>query len=69
LGAKGNKRVLFGYGLNYLIDVAHVMIVDVEATHARTYDEVTSRIMIERTLQRLGLSPKWLAADTAFSES
>src|SRR5262252_3912548 len=28
--AKANKRVLFGYGLNYLIDVEHAIIVDVE---------------------------------------
>jgi hypothetical protein len=30
--AKANKRVQFGYGLNYLIDVEHAIIVDVEAT-------------------------------------
>src|SRR5712672_1090682 len=47
--AKANKRVQFGYGLNYLIDVEHAIIVDVEATPARTYDEVAStRTMIER---------------------
>jgi hypothetical protein len=28
------------YGLNYLIDVERAVIVDVEATPARTYDEV-----------------------------
>ena len=33
--AKANKRVQFGYGLNYLIDVEHAIIVDVEATPAR----------------------------------
>jgi len=32
--AKAN--VQFGYGLNYLIDVEHAIIVDVEATPART---------------------------------
>ena len=54
--AKANKRVQFGYGLNYLIDVEHAVIVDVEATPARTYDEVAStRTMIERTEQRLDL--------------
>jgi hypothetical protein len=47
--AKANKRVQFGYGLNYLIDVEHAIIVDVEATPARTYDEVAStKTMIER---------------------
>jgi transposase len=29
--AKANKRVQFGYGLNYLIDVEHAIIVDVES--------------------------------------
>jgi hypothetical protein len=49
--------VQFGYGLNYLIDVEHAIIVDVEATPARTYDEVAStKTMIERTEQRLILS-------------
>jgi hypothetical protein len=36
--AKANKRVRFRYGLNYLIDVEHAIIVDVEATPARTFD-------------------------------
>jgi hypothetical protein len=35
---KANKRVLFGYGLNYLIEIKHAVIIDVEATSARTYD-------------------------------
>ena len=34
--AKANKRVQFGYGLNYLIDIANAVILDVEATPART---------------------------------
>jgi hypothetical protein len=52
--AKANKRVQFGYGLNYLIDVEHAIIVDVEPTPARTYDEVAStRTMLERTEQRI----------------
>jgi len=65
--AKANKRVQFGYGLNYLVDVEHAVIVDVEATPARTYDEVAAtRDMIERTRRRFGLDPKRLAADTAY---
>jgi hypothetical protein len=40
--AKANKRVQFGYGLNYMVDVEHAVIVDVEATPARTYDEVAA---------------------------
>src|SRR5215813_11757603 len=65
--AKANKRVQFGYGLNYMIDVEHAVIVDVEATPARTYDEVAAtRTMIERTEERLDLKPDRLAADTAY---
>jgi len=65
--AKANKRVQFGYGLNYLIDLENAVIVDVEATPARTYDEVAAtRTMIERTEERLDLKPDRLVADTAY---
>jgi transposase len=65
--AKANKRVQFGYGLNYLIDIENAVIVDVEATPARTYDEVAAtKVMIKRTDERMGLKPKRLAADTAY---
>jgi hypothetical protein len=65
--AKANKRVQFGYWLNYLIDIEYAVIVDVEATPARTYDEVAAtKMMIERTEQTLGLKPDRLAADTAY---
>src|SRR6185503_12239321 len=65
--AKANKRVQFGYGLNYLIDIENAVIVDVEATPARTYDEVAAtRTMIERTEACFALKPKRLAADTAY---
>src|SRR6266478_2595857 len=65
--AKANKRVQFGYGLNYLIDIENAVIVDVEATPARTYDEVAAtKTMITRTEERLGLKPKRVAADTAY---
>src|SRR5215204_1574069 len=65
--AKANKRVQFGYGLNYLIDIENAVIVDVEATPARTYDEVAAtQTMLDRTERRLSLKPKRLAADTAY---
>jgi transposase len=65
--AKANKRVQFGYGLNYMIDVEHAVIVDVEATPARTYDEVKcTETMITRTECTLGLKPNRLMADTAY---
>ena len=65
--AKANKRVQFGYGLNYLIDIENAVIVDVEPTPARTYDEVeATKTMIDRTERRLALKPKRLLADTAY---
>src|SRR6516225_5311250 len=65
--AKANKRVQFGYGLNYLIDIENAVIVDVEATPARTYNEVAAtQIMLDRTQKCFGLTPKRLAADTAY---
>jgi transposase len=65
--AKANKRVQFGYGLNYLIDTENAVIVDVEATPARTYDEVAAtKTMIDRTERCFELRPKRLAADTAY---
>ena len=68
--AKANKRVQFGYGLNYLIDIAHAIIVDVEPTPARTYDEVdATKTMLDRTEQCFGLKPKRLVADTAYGIS
>jgi hypothetical protein len=65
--AKANKRVQFGYSLNYMIDTENAVIVDVEAIPARTYDEVTaSKTMLDRTKEHLGLKPERLAADTAY---
>jgi hypothetical protein len=65
--AKANKRVQFGYGLNYLIDIENAVIVDVEATPARTYDEVAAtQTMLDRTEECFDLKPKRLAADTAY---
>ena len=65
--AKANKQVQFGYGLNYLIDIGNAIILDVEPTPARTYDEVeATKTMLDRTKRRFELKPKQLAADTAY---
>src|SRR6266404_3815950 len=49
-----------------LIDIANAIIIDVEPTPARTYDEVEStKTMLDRTERCFGLKPKRLAADTA----
>src|SRR5260370_37041259 len=65
--SKANKRVQFGYGLNYLIDTGHAVIDDVEPSPARTDEEVSgTRTMIDRTEKTFGLKPKRLTADTAY---
>jgi transposase len=57
----------FAYATNYLIDTDNAVIVDVEATRAIRQAEVgAARTMIDRTKERFGLSPKRLAADTAY---
>jgi IS5 family transposase len=57
----------FAYADNYLIDVKHGVIVDVEASRAIRQAEVgAARTMIERTEKRFGLKPQRLAGDTAY---
>jgi transposase len=60
----------FAYATNYLIDLDHAVIVDVEASTAVRQAEVTAaRTMIERVQDRHGLSPDRLAADTAYGSA
>jgi hypothetical protein len=60
--AKANKRVQFGFGLKYLIDIKNAVIVDIEATPARTYDEVAAiQTMLDRTEECFDLKPKRLS--------
>jgi hypothetical protein len=42
MDGQGQQAVQFGYGLNYLIDTENAVILDVEATPARTYDEAAA---------------------------
>jgi hypothetical protein len=60
----------FAYSDNYLIDLKHAVIVDVEATTAIRQAEVTAaQKMIERTADRFGIEPARLAADTAYGSA
>ena len=55
---RGRHKVMFGYSLNYLIDMEHAVILDVEATPTRISKEVdATETMIERTEERFGLKP------------
>jgi len=64
---RGRHKVMFGYSLNYLIDVENAVILDVEATPTRITKEVdATETMIERTEERFALKPKRLAGDVAY---
>ena len=60
----------FAYCTNYLIDLEHAVIVDVEPSTAVRQGELAAcRTMIERTEERLGLHPERLTADTAYGSA
>lgn len=60
----------FAYATNYLIDLDHAVIVDVEASTAVRQAEVTAaRTMIARVNDKHDLQPKRLAADTAYGSA
>ena len=64
---RGRYKVMFGYSLNYLIDMENAIIVDVEATPTRISKEVdATETMIERTQDRFALKPRHLAGDVAY---
>jgi transposase len=60
----------FAYSTNYLIDLDHAVIVDVEPSTAVRQAEVTAaRTMIERVNERHDLWPERLAADSAYGSA
>ena len=60
----------FAYATNYLIDLDHAIIVDVEPSTAVRQAEVTAaRTMIERAREHHDLWPARLAADTAYGSA
>jgi transposase len=64
---RGRHKVMFGYSLNYLIDMENAVILDVEATPTRISKEVdATETMIERVEERFALKPDHLAGDVAY---
>ena len=64
---RGRHKVMFGYSLNYLIDMEEPIIVDVEATPTRISKEVeAAETMVERTEERFDLKPDHMAGDVAY---
>jgi transposase len=65
-GAVGGPA-FFAYSTNYLIDVEHGVIMDVEATPAHRTAEVDStRTMVDRVQARFEITPERLIGDTAY---
>ena len=68
--AANKGPAFFAYATNYLIDLKHAVIVDVEASTAVRPAELTAaRTMIERVRERHDLHPDRLAADTAYGSA
>ncbi|GGE02742.1 hypothetical protein GCM10011390_21990 [Aureimonas endophytica] len=68
-GADGGLAY-FAYETNYLIDLDHAIIVDVEPTTAIRQAEVeVAKRMIERTRERFDLYPARLAADAGYGSA
>jgi transposase len=68
-GAHGGPA-FFAYSTNYLIDLDHAIIVDVEASTAVRQAEVTAaKTMLNRVDERFDLYPERLAADSAYGSA
>ena len=68
--AANKGPAFFAYATNYLIDLKHAVIVDVEASTAVRPAELTAaRTMIERVRELHDLHPDRLAADTAYGSA
>ncbi len=64
---RGRHKVMFGYSLNYLIDMENTVILDVEATPTRITKEVdATETMVARTQERFDLKPDTIAGDVAY---
>ncbi|MEJ2378218.1 MAG: IS1182 family transposase [Pseudolabrys sp.] len=68
-GAHGGQA-FFAYSTNYLVDVEHAIIVDVEATTAiRQAEVLAAKRMIERSMDRFGLYPARIMGDSAYGSA
>jgi IS5 family transposase len=68
-GAHGGQA-FFAYSTNYLIDVDHGIIVDVEATSAiRQAEVLAAKRMLERSMERFDLYPARLLGDSAYGSA
>ena len=68
--AANGGLAFFAYSANYLIDLDHAIIVDIEATTAIRQAEVTAaKRMIDRRMDRFDLYPARLAGDSGYGSA
>ena len=68
--AATRERAFFAYSTNYLIDLRHAVIMDVEASTSVRKAEVTAcKRMIARVQDRFDVWPERLAADTGYGSA
>jgi transposase len=68
--AAANSAAVYAYSDNYLIDLKHAVIMDVEATTAIRQAEVgAAKTMLDRTAEQLDVAPSRLVADAGYGSA
>jgi len=68
--ASANSVAAYAYSDNYLIDLKHAVIMDVEVTTAIRQAEVSAaKAMLDRTAEQFDLTPSRLVADGAYGSA
>jgi IS5 family transposase len=68
--ASANSVVAYAYSDNYLIDLKHAVIMDVEATTAIRQAEVgAAKTMLDRTAEQFDVTPSRLVADGGYGSA
>jgi Transposase DDE domain len=68
--ASSNSVAAYAYSDNYLIDLKHAVIMDVEATTAIRQAEVgAAKTMLDRTAEQFDLTPSRLVADGGYGSA
>jgi transposase len=68
--AAANTAAVYAYSDNYLIDLKHAVIMDVEATTAIRQAEVgAAKTMLDRTAEQFAVAPSRLVADAGYGSA
>src|SRR6516165_10740745 len=68
--AAANSAAVYAYSDNYLVDLKHAVIMDVEATTAIRQAEVgVAKTMLDRTVEKFDVAPSRLVADASYGSA